>query len=78
MPSNSPIKAKAQAAQTKSGGWKKKIGSKVKGTLSLEESSVGGGGDKPGQEHSEGMVEKQLSEPSFSKVRKTPVHVEYG
>ena len=41
--------------------------SKARGTLSFEE-GAGSGGDKQ-QEQGNGQIEKQLSEPVFSKVR---------
>ncbi len=68
------------ATQGKSGGWKKKIafgGSKARGASSLDETSgtaTGGGGgggvggEKQAQEQMEVTMEKQLSEPIFTKV----------
>ena len=70
VPSNSPIKTKAQAAQAKSGGAKKRVslgGSKVKGASSVDDGSSLAG-ERQGQERPEGMMEKQLSDPSYIKV----------
>ena len=71
-------------AQGKSGGWKKKIafgGSKARGASSLDETTSsgptatpggggggGGGGEKQTQEQMEPTIEKQLSEPVFTKI----------
>lgn len=66
--------------QGKSGGWKKKIafgGSKTRVASSLDETSSsgstatpagGGGGERQTQEQMEVTMEKQLSEPVFTKV----------
>ena len=77
MSTPSPAKVKVQSTQGKSGGgWKKKIAfgtSKAKGASSLDEAtSTGGGGmgggDKQTQEQLDVTIEKQLSEPVFTKV----------
>jgi hypothetical protein len=83
-PSPAKVKVQSTTTQGKSGGWKKKIafgGSKVRGASSLDETSgtgatatVGGGGgggvggEKQAQEQMEVTMEKQLSEPIFTKV----------
>ena len=80
----SPAKVKAQSTtQSKLGGWKKKIvfgGSKTRAASSLDETSSSGttatpggggggaGGERQTQEQMEVTIEKQLSEPVFTKV----------
>ena len=79
MSTPSPAKVKVQSTTpSKPGGWKKKIafgGSKARAASSLDEisssgatSTPSGGGEKQTQEQMEVTMEKQLSEPVFTKV----------